>query len=219
MSFDIPAGKTIALVGTSGAGKSTILSLLERFYAADEGSILIDGRDISHIDARWLRSRTAVVPQTPTLFGGLSVDDNVRYGNPAASNEDVSAALKAADCAFVDSLPKGRHTLVGERGVSLSGGQRQRLAIARALLREPSILCLDEYTSALDAHTEESLATSISQLAHSKTCIIIAHRLATVKSADIILVLRDGGVIEQGSHAQLIKQGGHYADMVKKQLL
>jgi len=219
MSFSIPSGKTVALVGTSGAGKSTILSLLERFYAADEGSILIDGREISHIDARWLRSRTAVVPQSPTLFGGLTIDENVRYGNPAASANDVTAALASADCQFVESLPKGRHTLVGERGVSLSGGQRQRLAIARALLREPSILCLDEYTSALDAHTEENLASSIASLAHSKTCIIIAHRLATVKSSDLILVLQHGKVVEQGSHVQLVQDAGPYADMVKKQLL
>lgn len=219
MSFTVPAGSTVALVGSSGAGKSTVLSMLQRFYAPDAGSITVDGRELSHVDMQWLRGRTAVVPQSPTLFGELTIEENVRYGNPGATHADVQAALAAADCGFVDSLPQGRHTRIAERGVALSGGQRQRLAIARALLREPVLLCLDEFTSAQDAATEETLQAALAAVAASKTCIIIAHRLATVKRADKILFLKDGAVAEQGTHEELVAANGLYADMVRRQQL
>ncbi|MBX3597947.1 MAG: ATP-binding cassette domain-containing protein [Rhizobiaceae bacterium] len=217
LNFEIKPGETVAIVGPSGAGKTTVFALLQRFYDPDSGSIQIDGIDIRSTDPHKLRSRTATVPQDVTVFAA-SIRENIAFGRPDASEADVIAAAKAARVdEFAERLPEGYDTIVGERGVTLSGGQRQRLAIARAILRNAPILLLDEATSALDAESEQLVQKALEGLMGGRTTLVIAHRLATVLKADRILVMDDGQIVEQGTHAALVKKNGIYARLARLQ--
>jgi ABC-type multidrug transport system fused ATPase/permease subunit len=204
VSFSASYGQKIAIVGPSGAGKSTLSSLLLRFYDIDKGSILIDQKSIYEYDLEQLRGNMSIVPQDVILFGG-SIRENIAYGKPDATEEEIFAAAQQANALdFVTGFPEGFDTLVGERGIKLSGGQRQRIAIARALLKNPSILILDEATSSLDSESEKQVQEALENLMKGRTSIIIAHRLSTIRSADAILVLNDGVIAEQGTHQELI---------------
>lgn len=215
VSFVIEPGTSVALVGPSGAGKSTIADLLLRFYDPTSGQILYDGTDIRELKTAWYRSQFGVVPQQTFLFAG-SISDNLRLGAPNASDAQVlEAAKKAHADGFVNSTPNGFETQLGERGVRLSGGEGQRLAIARALVRDPRVLLLDEATSNLDAVSEKAVTQALEEVMHTRTTLFIAHRLTTAARADRIVVLRQGHVIEQGTHQSLMAQGGAYATMVK----
>ncbi len=217
LSFTLAKGETVALVGPSGSGKSTTLSLLQRFYDVSSGSISVDGVDVRQVRLEDLRKRFAYVEQEPTIFAG-TIADNIRFGKPDAGMDEVIAAAKAALVdGFVADLPRGYETLVGERGVMLSGGQKQRLAIARAILKNAPILLLDEATSALDAQSERLVQTALEHLMEGRTTLVIAHRLATIRDADKILVLDGGRVIDQGTHDQLVAKGGRYAELAKLQ--
>ncbi len=212
-------GETVALVGPSGAGKSTVLSLLLRFHDPSQGGISVDGVDLRTLDPLAWRDAVALVPQQPTIFAA-SVADNLRYGRLDADDDALADALRAAHAAdFVAELPQGIHTLLGERGTRLSGGQRQRIAIARALLKNAPILLLDEATSALDAQSEHAIQLALEVLMRGRTTLVVAHRLATVQKADRIVVLDRGCIVAQGTHAQLLAEGGLYADLAKLQLL
>ncbi len=213
------AGERIALVGPSGAGKSTIVSLLLRFYEPDRGRVLIDGRDAREYDLKALRGQMAIVPQDVLLFGG-SIFDNIAYGRPGASEADVITAARQANAhGFISSFPDGYATRVGERGVQLSGGQRQRVAIARAILRDPAILLLDEATSSLDSESESLVLQALERLMQGRTSLVIAHRLSTVRSADRIYVVREGMIIESGTHEELIAlENGLYRNLSQLQL-
>jgi ATP-binding cassette subfamily B protein len=212
-------GQRIALVGPSGAGKSTLVSLLLRFYEPDGGRILIDGRDARTYDLHGLRQQLAIVPQDVILFGG-TIADNIAYGRPGATPEEVEAAARQANAHdFIASFPEGYQTRVGERGVQLSGGQRQRVAIARAILRDPAILILDEATSSLDAESEGLVLQALERLMQGRTALVIAHRLSTVRSADRIFVLKEGSVVETGTHAELVaRPDGVYRTLSQLQL-
>jgi subfamily B ATP-binding cassette protein MsbA len=210
VSFTIDAGRMVALVGPSGAGKTTIASLIPRFYDPDSGSITIDGLSIRDGSLASLRGQIAVVPQEPVLFG-LSVRENIAYGRLDAGNEAIIAAAQAANAHdFIVALPNGYDTLVGERGVKLSGGQRQRIAIARAILRDPRILILDEATSSLDNESERLVQQALERLMAGRTTLVIAHRLSTIQHADQILVLDAGEIVESGTHAELLAVNGLY---------
>ena len=216
-SLRLEPGETVALVGPSGAGKSTVLQLLLRFYDPEQGRIRFDGVDIRDADPADLRARMGLVAQDPVIFAA-SAWDNIRYGRPDATDEEVRAAAEAAHAAeFLDKLPEGFATFLGEKGVRLSGGQRQRLAIARAILRNPPLLLLDEATSALDAESERAVQAALETLSADRTTLVIAHRLATVKKADRIIVIEDGGIVAEGKHDALIQQGGLYARLAKLQ--
>jgi len=211
LTFEAQPGQVVALVGPSGAGKTTTLALLLRLYEIDAGAIRVDGTDIRAVQARSLRDQIAIVPQEPTLFGD-SIAENIRYGRLDASDEDVRAAAAAANAlGLIDDLPDGLNTLVGERGVKLSAGQRQRIAIARALLHNPRILLLDEATASLDNESEALVQDALNRLMQGRTTIVVAHRLTTVERADLILVLSGGHIIERGTHADLLADGGLYA--------
>jgi ATP-binding cassette subfamily B protein len=213
LSFTAPAGSTIALVGPTGAGKTTALSLLYRAYDPSEGRILIDGHDIREVSLNSLRRQIAVVFQDPGLFY-RSVADNLRIGDPDASEDEVHAAARAAEAHdFIVVKPEGYATLVAERGRSLSGGERQRLAIARAMLKDAPILILDEATSALDNATEARIQRALNAVMKNRTTFVIAHRLTTVRNADLILVLKDGQILELGRYAELVRQGGLFAEL------
>ena len=216
VSIDIRPGETVALVGPSGAGKSTIFNLLLRYHDPSAGRILVDGVDIAQAAPTDLRARFAIVAQEPTIFAA-SARDNIRYGRPDASDADVRRSAEAAACGFLDRLPEGYDTFLGERGVRLSGGQRQRLAIARAVLRDPAILLLDEATSALDAESERKVQLALEHLMKGRTTLVIAHRLATVLKADRIVVLDKGRVVATGSHADLMREDGLYARLARLQ--
>ncbi len=217
LSFTVEPGETVAIVGPSGAGKSTVFSLIERFYDPQSGRILVDGVDIAEADPKELRNRIAIVPQDTTIFAA-SVRDNIAFGRPASNQVDVErAAHDALASEFIDRLPSGYETVVGERGVTLSGGQRQRIAIARAILRDAPILLLDEATSALDAESETLVQTALERLMKGRTTLVIAHRLATVLKADRILVLDGGEIVEQGTHDSLVAKGGIYARLARLQ--
>jgi ATP-binding cassette subfamily B protein len=217
ISFSIRPGERVALVGPSGAGKSTIFQLLLRFYDPQSGRILVDGVPLPELDPRALRGLIALVPQEPTTFG-TSVAENIRYGRPDASDAEVrEAARQAAADGFIMALPQGYETPIGERGVTLSGGQRQRIAIARAILKDAPLLLLDEATSALDAESERAVQVALDRLMRERTTLVIAHRLATVRQADRILVLDHGRIVEEGTHDMLVARGGLYARLAALQ--
>ncbi|MCP9451507.1 MAG: ABC transporter ATP-binding protein/permease [Nitrospira sp.] len=210
LSFEAKPGDVIALVGPTGAGKTTVINLLHRFYDPTHGRILIDGRDLRQVTLESWYRQLALVPQETILFGG-TILDNVRYGNPAASEQEIERACKAAHAhEFISSLPDGYHTVVGEKGINLSGGQRQRLAIARAILKNPRLLLLDEATSSLDSESERLVQEALERLMQGRTTFIVAHRLSTVQHATRILVLDKGRLVEEGTHAQLMEQKGLY---------
>jgi ATP-binding cassette subfamily B protein len=205
ISLKARPGEVTALVGPSGAGKSTLTALLFRFYAPDQGCLLIDGRDAHEYDLSALRGQMALVPQDVLLFGG-SIAENIRYGKPDATMEEIEAAARKANAAeFIDRFPEGYATIVGERGVKPSGGQRQRVAIARAILKDPAILVLDEATSSLDSESERLVQDALERLMIGRTTFVIAHRFATVRRADQIVVLNHGRIVERGTHAELSK--------------
>jgi ABC-type multidrug transport system fused ATPase/permease subunit len=217
VSLRIPAGKTVAVVGESGSGKSTLLKLLLGFHAPTEGRILIDGVDLRDFTLASLRARTGLVSQEPFVFN-LTVRDNIALGRPGAPLEEVMRAARAAELhEFVAGLPEGYGTVLGERGANLSGGQRQRLAIARALLCGPDLLIFDEATSHLDTATERALQDNLRTALAGRTVVLVAHRLSTVKGADYLYVLRQGRVVEEGTHRQLLAAGGWYAGLWRQQ--
>ena len=211
VTFDIPAGKSVALVGPSGSGKTTICSLLPRFYDVTGGRVTIDGKDVRDLTLESLRNQIGLVQQDVYLFCG-SIKENIAYGKPGASMEEIEAAARKANIHdFIMELPDGYDTFVGERGTRLSGGQKQRISIARVFLKNPSILILDEATSALDNESERWIQKSLEELAKNRATITIAHRLSTIRNADEILVVADNGIAERGTHEELLKQGGIYA--------
>lgn len=217
ISFSIPAGKKVALVGGSGAGKSTLTSLLLRFYHPVEGQITLNGTDIDQLDLGAYRHKIGIVPQDALLFGG-SILENIRYGKPDASEDEVVDAAKAANAdSFIRSFPEGYQTTVGDRGIKLSGGQKQRIAIARAILKDPEILILDEATSSLDSESEHLVQEALKRLLKNRTSLVIAHRLSTIKDADEIIVLDQGKIAERGTHEDLIQKQGIYARFVNLQ--
>jgi ATP-binding cassette, subfamily B, bacterial len=219
ISFDVRPGERVALVGPSGAGKSTLFGLILRFYDPNAGRILLDGADLRHCEPQQLRRAVALVPQDPVIFA-TSVTDNVRFGRPGASMDEVRSACVAAHALeFIEHLPQGFETDLGERGVKLSGGQRQRIAIARALLADRPILLLDEATSSLDAESERHVAQALEQLARGRTTLVIAHRLATVRNADRIIVLERGRIHAVGTHQALLRENGLYAHLARLQFM
>lgn len=217
-NLDLQAGKVTALCGFSGAGKSTIALLLERFYDVQSGSITLDGIDVRSLDLHWLRSRAiGYINQEPTLFH-TSILENIRYAKPDATDAQVIAAAQTANAhTFINKFPNGYQTVVGERGVTISGGQKQRIAIARAILKDPAILILDEATSALDAHSETMITQSLEKIMRNRTVLIIAHRLSTIRNADNIIVLNDGQVVEKGTHEELLALKGAYCSLMRQQ--
>jgi len=222
LTLSVPCGHKVALVGFSGCGKSTLMQLLLRFYDPDEGTVTVDGEDIRHFDLEGLRSNMAIVSQEPTLFQG-SIFDNIAYGwnssQPVTYAQVQRAAEQANVAEFVDSLPEGYDTQVGEKGVQLSGGQKQRIAIARALIRQPKILLLDEATSALDTQSEKIVQEALDKAQEGRTCLVIAHRLSTIQDCDQIAVVDFGKIQELGTHSELIARGGIYATLCKQQNL
>jgi ATP-binding cassette subfamily B protein/subfamily B ATP-binding cassette protein MsbA len=218
VSLDVSPGETVALVGRSGAGKTTLTNLIARFYDPTSGSISLDGRDLRDIDLSSYRSLLGIVEQDVFLFDG-SVRENIAYARRRADTQDVVAAAEAAAAdEFIRRLPEGYDTIIGERGVKLSGGQRQRIAIARAILANPKILILDEATSNLDSESERLIQRSLADLLQDRTAFVIAHRLSTISGADKIVVLEDGRIVEVGSHNQLLEHGGRYRDMIYLQM-
>ncbi len=217
VSFDVTPGETVALVGPSGAGKSTIFHLLLRHYDATAGTISLEGKPIRALDPQAVRRALGLVSQDPVVFGD-SIAENIRYGRADASDEEIAAAARAAQAAeFIDALPEGYDTLIGERGVTLSGGQRQRIAVARAVLKDAPVLLLDEATSSLDAESEALVQAALDRLMEGRTTLIIAHRLATVLKADRILVMEAGQIVETGTHDALIAKDGLYARLARLQ--
>ena len=218
LSLEIAPRQSLALVGASGGGKSTVAALLQRMYDPDQGVITLDGSPLSSLNTQWLRTQMAVVAQEPLLFA-TTIEENLRYGDPIASQETLERAARAAQAhEFIMDLPERYQTRIGERGLRLSGGQRQRIAIARAILRDPKILILDEATSALDAESEEAVQQALRALMRGRTTLVIAHRLSTVRDADLIVVLDAGRAVERGRHHDLLEREGRYADLVRAQL-
>ena len=216
-SLHIERGKSLALVGPSGAGKSTVFELLQRFYDPQQGSILLEGKNLRSLSLKQLREVMALVPQQPALFTA-DVRYNIAYGKPEATDEEVFAAARAAHAHdFINQLPKGYGSHLGEQGVQLSGGQRQRIALARAILNNPKILLLDEATSALDAESEHQVQAALQELVHNRTTVIIAHRLSTILHADKIAVMDGGKVVATGTHEQLLERNPLYARLAKLQ--
>ncbi|MDX3927296.1 MAG: ABC transporter ATP-binding protein/permease [Shinella sp.] len=217
ISFEVPAGKTVAVVGPSGAGKSTLSRLLYRFYDVQSGSVTIDGQDVRDVTQKSLRHAIGMVPQDTVLFND-TIAYNIRYGRLSASDEEVRAAADIAQISgFIRHLPEGFKSMVGERGLKLSGGEKQRVAIARTILKSPPILILDEATSALDTRTEQEIQAALDMVSKNRTTLVIAHRLSTVISADEIIVLKDGGIAERGTHGELLSRDGLYASMWNRQ--
>jgi ABC-type transport system involved in Fe-S cluster assembly fused permease/ATPase subunit len=218
ISFEIPAGRSLAIVGASGAGKSTIGRLLSRFYDAQSGAIRIDGCDISAATQASVRAAIGVVPQDTMVFNN-TIFYNIAYGRQGAARADVIEAARLAQLdRFIDALPNGYDTQIGERGLKLSGGERQRLAIARMILKRPPIFLFDEATSSLDSHNERAIQRALREISAGRTRLIIAHRLSTIVDADEIIVLDDGQVAERGDHGALLRAGGRYAALWNEQL-
>jgi ATP-binding cassette subfamily B protein len=217
ISFEVPAGHVVAIVGPSGAGKSTISRLLFRFYDVTGGRIIVDGQDVRAVTQESLRAAIGMVPQDTVLFND-TIAYNIRYGRPDATDDEIAAAAGTAQIAeFIDGLPDGYATEVGERGLKLSGGEKQRVAIARTVLKAPPILVLDEATSALDIHTEREIQAALDRVSADRTTLIIAHRLSTVIHADEIIVLDQGRIVERGRHDELVRRDGLYASMWNRQ--
>jgi len=217
VDLDIPAGKRIGIVGRSGSGKSTLTKLVQNFYLPEKGKIFLDDMDLRIVEPTWLRRQIGTVMQESYLFGG-TIRDNIAMANPSADMEEVIKAAQTAGAhEFILELPQGYDTMVGERGAALSGGQRQRIAIARALLTEPKIIIFDEATSALDYESERVIIDNMSRICEGRTAIVVAHRLSTVKDCDMIIVMDNGKIVEQGSHAELIAQQGVYQKLVAQQ--
>ncbi|MCW8877385.1 MAG: ABC transporter ATP-binding protein/permease [Kangiellaceae bacterium] len=217
ISFKINAKETVAIVGSSGSGKSTISRLLLRFYDPDSGSVLINGKDISKLSLKSVRAAIGVVPQDTVLFND-SIFENIRYGDPNSSNEQIEKVINLAHLTqFIDDLPDGQQTLVGERGLKLSGGEKQRVAIARAVLKRPPIMIFDEATSSLDSHSEKAILENIEELSGNYTSLVIAHRLSTVVNADRIIVVEKGEIVESGTHHELMDNQGYYAQLWQAQ--
>jgi ATP-binding cassette subfamily B protein len=217
VDITIPGGKSLAIVGPTGSGKSTISRLLFRFYDVTSGAVLIDGQDVREVTQASLRAAIGVVPQDTVLFND-TIHYNIAYGRDGASEEEIVVAAKSAQIHdFIETLPDGYQTMVGERGLKLSGGEKQRVAIARTILKNPPILILDEATSALDTGTEQEIQDSLKRLSADRTVLTIAHRLSTVVDSDEIIVLDKGEIIEQGTHATLLAKGGAYAAMWRRQ--
>jgi ATP-binding cassette subfamily B protein len=217
VSFEVPAGKMVAIVGPSGAGKSTISRILFRFYDISSGRVLIDGQNIKNVTQASLRAALGMVPQDTVLFND-TIEYNIRYGRPDAPEAEVREAARNAQIHdFIMTLPQGYDSLVGERGLKLSGGEKQRVAIARTILKSPPILMLDEATSALDSHTEKDIQDALDRVARDRTSLVIAHRLSTVVHADNIIVLDHGEIVEQGTHLELLAKGGLYASLWARQ--
>jgi ATP-binding cassette subfamily B protein len=217
ISLDVAPGQAVAIVGRSGGGKSTLVKLVPRFYDVQHGAIRIDGQDIRDVTLHSLREKIGMVMQDAILFGG-SVRENILYGRRGATEEEMLEAARMAHVdEFVDELPKGYDTLIGERGVTLSGGQKQRLSIARAFLRDPEILILDEATSSLDSHAENVIQEALERLMKGRTTLVIAHRLATVVDCDRVIVIEDGRIVQQGTHDTLINEEGPYRALCEEQ--
>jgi ABC-type multidrug transport system fused ATPase/permease subunit len=217
IDLHLEPGKCVAVVGPSGAGKSTLTSLLFRLFEPDSGQLLIDGKPANEYSLHWVRRHMAMVSQEIMLFNG-SVEENIIYGRPEANREQViEAARKANVLEFIETLPEGFDTAVGDRGVQFSGGQRQRIAIARAILRDPSVLVLDEATSSLDSKNEQWVQEALADLIKKRTTLIIAHRLSTVRRADKIIVIKEGSIVEQGKHEELYQAGGYYRQLCEEQ--
>jgi ATP-binding cassette, subfamily B, heavy metal transporter len=217
LTFEVPAGKVVAIVGPSGAGKSTVSRILLRFYDVAGGRVTIDGQDLREVTQTSLRAAIGVVPQDTVLFND-TILYNIRYGRPDATDAEVEEAARLAQIdGFIRGLPEGYRTMVGERGLKLSGGEKQRVAIARTILKGPPILILDEATSALDSHTEREIQDALDVVARNRTTLVIAHRLSTIVAADNILVLDAGRLVEQGTHGELLAQGGLYASLWNRQ--
>ncbi|XP_056863647.1 ABC transporter B family member 2-like [Raphanus sativus] len=218
LNLAIPAGKTVALVGGSGSGKSTVISLIERFYEPTSGAVLLDGNDIKELDIKWLRGKIGLVNQEPALFA-TTIRENIIYGKDDASDEELGRAAKLSEAfSFINNLPEGFETQVGERGIQLSGGQKQRIAISRAIVKNPSILLLDEATSALDAESEKSVQEALERLMVERTTVVVAHRLSTIRNADIIAVVREGKIVEFGDHENLMSNpDGAYSALLRLQ--
>lgn len=217
VDFDVEPGRTVALVGPTGAGKTTIASLIPRFYDATEGSVKIDGRDVREYARKDLRENIGIVLQEPFLFSG-TIGDNIRYGRLDAPQEALEEAARAVSLhEFIVGLPDGYETVLGEGGGSLSQGQRQLLSFARAVLTDPRVLILDEATSNIDTRTERTIQGALAALLKGRTSVVIAHRLSTIRNADLILAVRDGRIAERGTHAELLEKNGLYADLYRRQ--
>uniref|UniRef100_A0A8C6T3R9 p-glycoprotein n=1 Tax=Neogobius melanostomus TaxID=47308 RepID=A0A8C6T3R9_9GOBI len=220
LDLKVGKGETLALVGSSGCGKSTTVQLLERFYDANEGSVLLDERDVKHLNIHWLRSQIGIVSQEPVLFD-CSLAENIAYGDNSRTvtmEEIIEAAMMANIHEFIEKLPQKYSTQAGDKGAELSGGQKQRIAIARAIIRNPNLLLLDEATSALDTESEKVVHDALDQASKGRTCIVVAHRLSTIQNADRIAVFKSGVIVELGTHQQLLALKGIYHTLVTKQL-
>jgi len=217
ISFEVPAGKMVAIVGPSGAGKSTISRILFRFYDVEGGSVRVDGQDIRDVTQSSLRNTIGIVPQDTVLFND-TLYYNIAYGRPGATREEVEEAARLAHLHhFIANLPDGYEAMVGERGLKLSGGEKQRVAIARTILKQPRILIFDEATSALDTHTEKEIQANLREVSANRTTLVIAHRLSTIIEADEIIVLDKGRIVERGRHAELLAREGVYAALWRRQ--
>ncbi|PYJ05111.1 MAG: ABC transporter ATP-binding protein, partial [Verrucomicrobia bacterium] len=217
LSLEVQPGECLAIVGSSGAGKTTLAGLVPRFFDPDQGQVLVDGQDVREVRLADLRRQVSLVLQEAFLFP-TTIAENIAYGRPGAARQEIETAARAANAhEFITKLPQGYDTPLGERGATLSGGERQRLSIARAILKDAPVLILDEPTSALDSQTESAILQALERLMAGRTTLIIAHRLSTVRNADRVVVLRDGQIVESGTHEQLLARAGEYAKLHKLQ--